>query len=310
MRRARLTYKGAYHHVMNRGHGGEEIFYDDESKARFLDILEAKSTAQKIRIFTYCIMDNHYHLILENSSGKLSEFMKQLNGEYGTYYRKRVGGAGYVFQGRFKSTLIQEDKYMNMALVYTLLNPIRAGIVKSVRQYKWSSIRDYFANRTTSFIDKEFVNKLFGQKEVLRDLVKERGGRRLPIKMTRPACRSLGVGRGGEVLGDERFIEKAIRRFDRRKQKSRSKKMRKEEYDFSFVKRMIKEFERGKGHKIERIDVRTRAGRTLRDELLVMLKDEAGLPYSEIIRYPPIQTLKYSSLGQTYKRAKARMPRA
>lgn len=105
MRRARLTYRDAYHHVMNRGHGGEAIFHDDAARSRFLEMLEAGSTAQRIRVFAYCIMDDHYHVVLRNSSGKLSEFMKELNGEYGTYYRRRAGGSGYVFQGRFKSTL-------------------------------------------------------------------------------------------------------------------------------------------------------------------------------------------------------------
>jgi REP element-mobilizing transposase RayT len=300
MRRARLTFKGAYHHVMNRGHGGEKIFYDNASKNHFLNLLEEKSINQKIRIFAYCIMNNHYHLILQNSSGKLSEFMKQLNGDYGAYYRNKAGGEGYVFQGRFKSTLIQEDIYMKMAVVYVLLNPIRAGIVKSAWQYRWSSIRDYFTDRTTSFIDNEFINELFGRKKILRDLMKEWAERKLPLKTTR----------AGDVLGDERFIENAIRRFDRRKHKSRSKKMRKEEYDFPSVERMIKEFENEKELQIERLDLKTKSGRTIRNELLVLLKDHAGLPYSEIIRYPPFKSLKYSSLGQFYKRAKAGKPGA
>ena len=242
-------------------------------------------------------MDNHYHLILQNSSGKLSEFMKLLNGDYGTYYRRRTGGAGYVFQGRFKSTLIQEDEYMDMAVAYALLNPVRAGMVGSPWQYSWSSIQEYFAERSTSFIDKEFVNEMFGEKKVLRDLLWEWATRELPMKRTRM----------GDVLGDDSFIEKAIRRFDRRKKKSGSKRMREKEYDFPSVERMIEDFEKEKELRIERIDVKTRAGRVLRDELLVRLKDEAGLPYSEIIKYPPFQPLKYSSLPKLYKRMKTAM---
>ncbi|MFQ5885586.1 MAG: transposase [Thermoplasmata archaeon] len=297
MRRARLSYKGAYHHVMNRGHGGEKILLDDTAKTYFLEILERRSVSQKIRIFTYCIMDNHYHLVLQNSSGKLSEFMKQLNGEYGTYYRRRAGGSGYVFQGRFKSTLIQEDKYMDMAIVYTLLNPVRAGIASSPWRYKWSSIRECFTHRRATFIDSGFVEDLFGERKVLRALLKEWVGEELPVKRTRM----------GYVLGDESFIEAAIRKFDRRKKKSESRKMRKREYDFPSVEEMIKGFEKKEKIRIRKIDVKTKVGRELRNKLLVILKDGAGLPYSQIVKHSPFQSLKYSSLPQLYKRTKAQM---
>jgi len=164
MDRAKLTYKDAYHHVMNRGIKGEDIFFDNSAKSYFLKALKEKSTSNRMRIFAYCLLDNHYHLILQNSSGKLSEFMKQLNGQYGIYYRKRVGEKGYVFQGRFKSTLIQEDRYLEMAIIYVLLNPVRSGVTEDPWDYRWSSIQEYFANDETSFIDKGFVEGLFKKK--------------------------------------------------------------------------------------------------------------------------------------------------
>ena len=77
-----MTYVGAYHHVMNRGYDGNDIFSGNKNKAQFLDYLEGASQQMKIRIFAYCIMDNHYHLVLENSSGMMSEFLKLLNGQY------------------------------------------------------------------------------------------------------------------------------------------------------------------------------------------------------------------------------------
>jgi hypothetical protein len=83
---------------MNRGHGGEKILHDETAKTCFLDILERRSASQKIRVFTYCVMDNHYHPILQSSSGRLSEFMKQLNGEYGTWYRRREEDPGTCFR--------------------------------------------------------------------------------------------------------------------------------------------------------------------------------------------------------------------
>jgi REP element-mobilizing transposase RayT len=124
---------------MNRGYDGNDIFRDNSSKDHFLNYLEAASKKLKIRLFAYCIMNNHYHLILENTTGKLSEFLKLLNGNYGMYYRKKYGGKGYVFQGRFKSTIIENEAYLIQAIAYLLENPVRAGIVSNAENYTWSS---------------------------------------------------------------------------------------------------------------------------------------------------------------------------
>ncbi|MFW9879836.1 MAG: transposase [Candidatus Thorarchaeota archaeon] len=91
MKRVRIAYEGAYHHAMNRGINCEKIFSGDKNKIQFLDYLEGFSKKLKIRILFYCLMDNHYHLVLENSSGKMSDFFRHLNGQYGMYYRKMKG---------------------------------------------------------------------------------------------------------------------------------------------------------------------------------------------------------------------------
>lgn len=297
MRRTRFTHKGAFHHVMNRGHGGEKIFRCRKAKARFLEILERKSVLYRMRILAYCVMNNHYHLVLQNSSGKLSEFMKGLNGEYGSYYRRRFGGSGYVFQGRFNSTLIQEDSYMTVALVYGFLNPVRAGLTRNPWDYEWSSIRKYFDECDDTFLDREFVTGLFGERAVLRDLLREWRSKDLPLRETRL----------GDVLGDERFIKSAMRKSDRRRAMSESRRRRIKEFDFVPAEKVIKVFESKIGRSIEEIDTSTRVGTRLRDELLVLLKDKAGLTYSDIVCYPPFRDLKQYSLGQLYRRAKIRL---
>ena len=88
MRRERIIYPGAYHHVMNCGYGRNEIFFSNQDKSQFLNYLEGASNQMMIRLFAFCVMDSHYHLILENSSGRMSDFLKLLNGQYGMYYRK------------------------------------------------------------------------------------------------------------------------------------------------------------------------------------------------------------------------------
>jgi putative transposase len=79
MRRERITYSGAYRHIMNRGYDGNDIFFGNQNKSQFLDYLEGASKQMMIRLFAYCVLDNHYHLVLENSSGRMSDFLRLLN---------------------------------------------------------------------------------------------------------------------------------------------------------------------------------------------------------------------------------------
>ena len=112
MRKPRFTYIGAFHHVMNRGLEGRPIFSSNVEKDYFIFLIKKYAILYKINILAYVVMDNHYHIILQNSSGKLSNFMRQINSSYALYWRKRHGGRGYVFQDRYKSTLINGEKYL------------------------------------------------------------------------------------------------------------------------------------------------------------------------------------------------------
>ena len=297
MRRARITYPGAFHHVINKGFEGRGIFLNNEWKRDFLELLQEKSQKYRIRLLVYCVMDNHFHIDLQNSSGKLSDFMKQLNGEYGRLYRKYKGGKGYVFQGRFNSTLIQEGSYLIMTIIYVLLNPVRAGIVKNPYEYSWSSIREYFTGRVSNIVDNRFVEEILQNREGMDTLLREWSMGELPIKKTR----------FGNILGEEKFIEEAIRKFDRRGKKTETKRQRQKDYILETADEVIKRFEEKRAIKIEGINTTSLKGKKLRSELLVLLKDKAGLKYNEIIDYPLFRTLKYSSLGQIYKIARNRM---
>ncbi len=296
MRRVRLAYEGSFHHVMNRGLRGEDIFFDNRAKAYFLEVMAEQASALKIRILAYCVMDNHYHLVLQNVSGKLSEYMKQVNGQYGMYYRKRRGGMGYVFQGRFKSILIQEDKYLRMVLLYILLNPVRGKKVSYPRAYPWSSVQEYFAGGQSSTVDSALVEAVFETRVVLYQELKGLVDRELPVMQTRY----------GEVLGDERYVETAIKTFNRRKQQSRSLRMRQNDVLFRSLEQVMQEFKCKHGVAPGDIDCSNHHGKALRSQLLVALKDEAGMTYSEIIQVPIFQTLKCNSLGQIYRRTKAK----
>jgi len=292
-----VTFEGAYHHVMNRGIKGMDIFRNDIAKDNYLQLLQEKSRKLKIRLLAYCVMDNHYHLILQNNSGKLSDFMKQLNGHYGIIYRQREGGKGYVFQSRYKSTLIQKGVYLRMAIVYVLLNPVRAGIVENPFNYKWSSIYEYFNDRDKGIVDNEFVEDMLQSREVFNYLLKEWSDKKLPVKRTR----------FGSIIGGEDFKEEALKKYDRREKRDKSRRRRKDDYIFGTEEEVIKNFEEEKRVRLKDIKTHTLKGKVLRAELLVLLKDRSGLKYREIIEYPLFHSLKQSSLGQLYKNAKRRI---
>ena len=299
MRHARVTYEGAYHHIISRGLRGEPVLLSPELKNYFLKLLMEAKNKYRIKIFAYCLMDNHYHLVLQNSSGRLGDFMRYLNGTFGKYYRYLEGGKGYVFQDRYKSTLIQDETYMIMVLTYVLLNPVRAGIVKNPYDYRWSSISDYFSEKPSGLVDRDFVEGSIEGKDKLDTLLMD--------WISRDRSPDVKRTRFGEVVGNTEFVGEIERRFNRRKSTGENLRRRKKDYPFVESSEVIRGFEKEFGVKVEKIDTSKRNGKRLRGELLVRLKDEAGLKYSDIIRIPIFKNLRYSSLGKIYKRAKERI---
>ncbi len=135
----RLEYSGAIHHVTARGNAQAAIFLDDEDRDSFLAVL-AECIARFAWIcHAYCLMDNHYHLIIETPDANLSAGMRQLNGVYTQRFNRRHGRVGHVFQGRFKGILVERDSYLLELCRYVVLNPVRAKMVRDVSQYAWSS---------------------------------------------------------------------------------------------------------------------------------------------------------------------------
>ncbi len=298
MRRARITYKGAYHHAMNRGHEGKCIFSKDREKEFFLKLLVETSKILKIRILAFCLMNNHYHLVLENSSGRMSDFFKQLNGQFGSHYRQNNKGRGYVFQDRYKSMLIQDDSYLLMVIGYVLNNPVRAGLVNNFLNYKWSSANLYFIKELSEIVDVSFVEEMFGTSLNLSNFTSSLNIKELPTIQTRM----------GKIIGGEGFTIKAIENFNRRKSHKRSLESKRiDDFDFDPVKKVFYEFKKIHNIEADNLDTTTYYGKRLRGNLLVYLKEKAGLKYDEIIKFTIFSDIKLHSLGRTYKDAKKRM---
>jgi putative transposase len=141
VRPLRIEYPGAVYHVTSRGDRREPIAVDDIDRAQFLDTLGQALQRFDAQAWAYCLMGNHYHLVLHTREANLSRLMRQINGVYTQSFNRRHGLSGHLFQGRFKAILVDGDSYLLEVCRYVDLNPVRARMVKRPEAYARSSYR-------------------------------------------------------------------------------------------------------------------------------------------------------------------------
>ena len=137
----RIEYPGAVYHITSRGNDKKAVFKDDQDRETFLKVLAFVNKRYHWLCHAYCLMDNHYHLMIETPDGNLSLGMRQLNGVYTQARNKRYSKTGHVFQGRYKAIVIQKDSHLLEVCRYVVLNPVRARMVEKPEDWKWSSYR-------------------------------------------------------------------------------------------------------------------------------------------------------------------------
>ncbi len=137
----RLEYPDALYHITARGDRRENIFEDDQDRLAFLATLAKVVKQFNWLCYAYCLMDNHYHLLIQTPDGNLSKGMRQLNGVFTQSSNRRHSRVGHLFQGRFKAILVDSDAYLLELARYVVLNPVRAGMVKKADRWHWSSYR-------------------------------------------------------------------------------------------------------------------------------------------------------------------------
>jgi len=137
----RIEFPGGLYHVTARGNGRQSIFADDVDCQRFLAVLASVISRYRVVCHAYCLMVNHYHLLLETPEANLSRSMRQLNGVYSQAFNRRHQRPGHVLQGRFHAQVVDKDTYLRAVCRYIVLNPVRAGLVHHPQQWRWSSYR-------------------------------------------------------------------------------------------------------------------------------------------------------------------------
>ena len=142
-RSLRIEYAGAYYHVTSRGNERRNIFINKGDRKSFLSYLKSAHLRYGAVIHAFCLMNNHYHLFIETPKGNLSQIMRHINGAYTNYFNIRHKRRGHLFQGRYKSILVEADSYAAELSRYIHLNPVRAGMVNMAEKFDWSSYRYY-----------------------------------------------------------------------------------------------------------------------------------------------------------------------
>src|SRR5665648_347191 len=205
----RLSFENAFYHIIARDNRREKIFYFDRDKEIFLKRLKEMLIKYSMICYAYCLMDNHYHLFIKTNQSNLSQGIHYLNSSYANWFRNKHQIIGPLFQGRFKSILVDADNYALVLSAYIHLNPLRAGIIKQLEDYPWSSYLDYLNLRKSDMTDPSFILKsidhdTFKAIKKYRDYVMQYQDMKDPM---RESYRHI-------ALGSETFIESVKKRWN------------------------------------------------------------------------------------------------
>ncbi len=162
----RIQYSGAFYHVTSRGNERKDIFRSERDREKFLSYLRSAHERYGAMFHVYCLMDNHYHLLLETPRGNLSQIIQHLNGAYTTYFNIKRNRSGHLFQGRYQAILVEKEAYIQELSRYIHLNPIRGGLVENLSDYHWSSYLSYIGvEKKPSWLETGFLLGYFGERE-------------------------------------------------------------------------------------------------------------------------------------------------
>jgi REP element-mobilizing transposase RayT len=154
----RIIYEGACYYVINRGRRGEKIFHGIEDYQAFIELIKQSCSMWKIRVTAYCLMSNHYHLLLQTPKANLPRCMRHLNGIYTQRHNRLHGSDGQLFRGRYKAILVDADNYLLELVRYIHRNPVRAGMAQRVDDYAWCSHQGYVSKkREWNWLNKDFA---------------------------------------------------------------------------------------------------------------------------------------------------------
>lgn len=306
-RALRIQFEGALYHITSRGNEKREIFRDDTDRIRFCEILELSLDTYHVLLYCYVLMENHFHLLVETPLANLSEFMRHFNITYTSYYNKRHNRVGHLYQGRYRSLLVDKQGYLTILSRYIHLNPIKVGEIVNwpakekesyLKEYSWSSLLGYIdEGKRLPFIDYSVILSDYGGdnakgrtnywKEICKDIS---GGIEIKDKVV-----------GQSLLGRDEFVKWVKGKFTKGEAGKREIPSLRGILRYKAKDEILKVISDETG-KEERAILREKG--LLRQLAMELLYKYAGLKGVEI---GEIMELDYSTISQGRKRLRERL---
>lgn len=208
----RIEYPGAWYHVMNRGRRRENIFLSPADYQTFIKVLQETTDGWNLKISAYCLMSNHYHLLVHTPDGNISRCMRHINGVYTQRFNRQHKKDGQLFRGRYKSVLVDADSHLLEVLRYIHRNPLRAGLATKLDDFAWSSHHGYISNaRKWNWLHKDLLLAMLserksGRKSAYSDFVSQ--------DETKEIERFYSLKNLPSVLGSDYFKEWVKEKFN------------------------------------------------------------------------------------------------
>lgn len=302
----RIQYPGAVYHVTCRGNERRGIYKDDKDRKAFLEILAQSKKIYIIRLYSYMLMNNHFHLLIETPLGNLGEFMRHFNITYTSYFNRRHSRVGHLYQGRYKSIVVDRDEYLSVLSRYIHLNPLRTKQIVwktdgekmgYLRNYRWSSLSGYIKkNGQEEIIDYEMVLSEYGGDN---DKGRQAYAKRIQADIVEGLdIKDKIIGQG--VIGGESFIEWIKEKFLKGGRDRECPSLR-EIQRYGSKKEIIGVIEEESGKEIEEIKAE---GGTIRQIAMDVLYRIGGLKGVEI---GVIFGVDYSTVSQGRKRLREKV---
>ena len=207
----RISFPGAFYHITSRGNERKAIYKSRSDRLKFLSYLESATARYAAVIHCYCLMGNHYHLLLETPSGNLPQIMRHINGAYTTYFNTKRDRSGHLFQGRYKAILVEKDAYTKELSRYIHLNPVRAGLVDAPDDYEWTSYQAYIgAVPSPEWLTQAFILGYFSPR---RATARKQYAAFVNAALGADYDSPLEAAVGGLILGNRAFVEKIRSRY-------------------------------------------------------------------------------------------------
>lgn len=306
-RQLRIQYPGAVYHITCRGNARQDIYRDNKDRKAFLEILTESQKIYNIKIYSYVLMSNHYHLLIETPKGNVSDYMRHLNIRYTSHYNRRHKKVGHLFQGRFKGILVDKDTYLTMLSRYIHLNPVKINVMKKMPykeklqylyKYQWSSLPGYIDTRKKQkCVDYSVALEEYGGDN---EEGRQAYGNIISLDISgKMDVKELIVGQS--IIGKKDFIEKILDKYLKKDIDMREQPSLRELHGMKAQEDIINVIVEETGKRLDEIK---RAKGIERNMLMDLLYRVGGLNNAEIGR---LLEVDYSTVSQGRKRLRDRL---